>query len=135
MEAKEGEGFLFDKLLVSSFGWGIGGGDHRGNDPNRMLRVNAEKAGMYRFDVNYRRFDYFNSLTTLALNQHTANTEYRQGDFDLTILPNNQKFRTQSGLFAEPKLRACRHDLGLSARRVSGIGLDADGGGRLSNRV
>jgi hypothetical protein len=97
MEAKEGEGFLFDKLMVSSFGWGIGGGDHRGNDPNRLLRVNAEKPGVYRFDVNYRRFDYFNSLTTLALNQHIANTEYRQGDFDLTILPNNQKFRLNLG--------------------------------------
>jgi len=97
MQAKEGEGFLFDKLLVSSFGWGIGGGDHRGNDPNRLLRVNAEEAGVYRFDVNYRRFDYFNSLTNLALNQHTANTEYRQGDFDLVILPNNQKFRLNLG--------------------------------------
>ena len=97
MEAKEGEGVLFDKLMVSSFGWGIGGGDHRGNDPNRLLRVNAEKPGVYRFDVNYRRFDYFNSLTTLALNQHIANTEYRQGDFDLTILPNNQKFRLNLG--------------------------------------
>jgi hypothetical protein len=97
MEAKEGEGFLFDKLMVSSFGWGIGGGDHRGNDPNRLLRVNAEKPGVYRFDVNYRRFDYFNSLTTLALNQHIANTEYRQGDFDLTILPNNPKFRLNLG--------------------------------------
>ncbi|MFY9611529.1 MAG: hypothetical protein WAU45_23320 [Blastocatellia bacterium] len=97
MESKEGEGFLFDKLLVSSFGWGIPGGDHRGNDPNRLLRVNAEKSGVYRFDVNYRRFDYFNSLTNLALNQHTANTEYRQGDFDLVILPNNQKFRLNLG--------------------------------------
>ncbi|HYV06973.1 MAG TPA: hypothetical protein VFB82_20420, partial [Blastocatellia bacterium] len=97
MEAKEGEGFLFDKLMVSSFGWGIGGGDHRGNDPNRLLRVNTEKAGVYRFDVNYRRFDYFNSLTTIALNQHTSNTEYRQGDFDLVVLPNNQKFRLNLG--------------------------------------
>ncbi len=97
MEANEGEGFLFDKLMVSSFGWGIPGGDHRRNDPNRLLRVNVEKAGIYRFDVNYRRFDYFNSLTNLALNQHTSNTEYRQGDFDLVILPNNEKFRLNLG--------------------------------------
>jgi hypothetical protein len=97
MESKEGEGFLFDKLLVSSFGWGIPGGGYRANDPNRLLRVNAEKTGIYRFDVNYRRFDYFNSLTNLALNQHISNTEYRQGDFDLVILPNNQKFRLNLG--------------------------------------
>ena len=97
MEAKEGEGLLFDKLMVSSFGWGIPGGGYRANDPNRLLRVNAEKHGIYRFDVNYRRFDYFNSLTNLALNQHISNTEYRQGDFDLVILPNNQKFRLNLG--------------------------------------
>jgi len=97
MQAKEGEGFLFDKLLVSSYGWGIPGGGYRAEDPNRLLRVNAEKAGVYRFDVNYRRFDYFNSLTNLALNQHISNTEYRQGDFDLTIFPDSQKFRLNLG--------------------------------------
>lgn len=89
VEAKAGEGMLFDKLMVNSFGWG--------NDPNRSLRVNAEKTGAYRFDANYRRFNYFRNLTNIALNQHTSNTERRQGDFDLTVLPANERIRFNLG--------------------------------------
>src|SRR5262249_8154561 len=62
-----GGGPLFDQLMVNTFGWS--------NDPNRYLRVSAEKTKLYKFDANYRRFDYFNSLTNLALNQHISNTE------------------------------------------------------------
>ena len=97
MKSKDGDGLAFDTLSVSSFGWGIGGGSHRGNDPNRALRVNAEKGNAYRFDANYRRFDYFNNLRNFSLNQHTSNTEYRQGDFDLTLLPKNEKLRVNLG--------------------------------------
>lgn len=97
MKAREGEGIAFDSLSISSFGWGLGGGDHRGNDPNRSLRINAEKSKAYRFDANYRRFDYFNNLRNFALNQHTSDTEYRQGDFDLTLMPNNEKLRINLG--------------------------------------
>src|SRR5262249_17618833 len=84
-----GGGPLFDQLMVNTFGWS--------NDPNRYLRVSAEKTKLYKFDANYRRFDYFNSLTNLALNQHISNTEYRQGDFDLTLFPANEKFRLNVG--------------------------------------
>ena len=89
VKSKDNTGPVFDTLMVSSFGWG--------EDPSKYLRVNAEKTGAYRFDANYRRFDYFNSLTNLALNQHVSNTEYRQGDFNLTILPQNEKFRFNLG--------------------------------------
>jgi hypothetical protein len=89
MRSKDNDAPLLDSLMVSSFGWG--------KDPNRYLRVNAEKTGAYRFDVNYRRFDYFNSLTNIALGQHISNTEYRQGDFDLTILPQNEKIKVNLG--------------------------------------
>src|SRR5215471_12400425 len=51
MKSKDNDAPLLDNLLVSSFGWG--------EDPNRYLRVNAEKTKAYRFDANYRRFDYF----------------------------------------------------------------------------
>jgi len=77
MKSKDNNAPVLDALTVSSFGWG--------NDPNKYLRVNAEKTKIYRFDANYRRFDYFNSLSYFALGQHTSNTEYRQGDFDLTV--------------------------------------------------
>jgi len=89
MRSKDNNGPVLDTLMVSSFGWG--------GDPNKYLRVNAEKTKAYRLDANYRRFNYFNSLTNLALSQHTSNTEYRQGDFNLTILPQNEKIKFNLG--------------------------------------
>jgi len=89
MKSKENNGLLFDNLMVNSYGWG--------NDPSRQLRVNVEKTGWYRFDANYRRFDYFNALTNLALGQHTADTENRLGDFDLTLLPQNNRIKFNLG--------------------------------------
>lgn len=89
MRSKDNDGPVLDTLMVSSFGWGT--------DPNKYLRVNAEKTKAYRFDANYRRFDYFNNIYNFALGQHTANTEYRQGDFNLTILPQNEKLKINLG--------------------------------------
>lgn len=89
MKSNGDGGPLFDQLMINSFGWGT--------EPSRYLRISSEKTKFYKFDVNYRRVDYFNSLTNLALNQHIANTEYRQGDFDLTLLPANDEFRVNLG--------------------------------------
>lgn len=89
MKSRDNDGPVLDTLMVSSFGWG--------KDPNKYLRVNAEKTKAYRFDANYRRFDYFNNLYNFALGQHTSNTEYRQGDFNLTILPQNEKLKFNLG--------------------------------------
>ena len=96
MMRSNGEGaFLFDELMINTFGWS--------NDPNRYLRVNATKTDLYKFNAYYRRIDYFNSLTNFAApagipnSQHTANTQYRQGDFDLTLWPAREKFRLNLG--------------------------------------
>jgi hypothetical protein len=93
MKSNNGNGPLFDQLMVNTFGWGT--------DPNRYVRVSTEKATTYKFDASYRRLDYFNSLRNLAaplgVGQHIANTEYRQGDFDLTIFPASDKFRLNLG--------------------------------------
>ena len=93
MRSKENNGMMFDTLMVKTFGWG--------GDPSRYLRVNAEKTKWYRFDGNYRRIDYFNSLTNIALNQHTSNTEHRLGDFDLTLLPQNRRVKFNVGYSLE----------------------------------
>lgn len=95
MRSTGDKGVLFDDLMINTFGWS--------NDPNRYVRVNATKTDLYKFNANYRRIDYFNSLTNFAApagipnGQHTANTEYRQGDFDLTLWPAYQKFRLNLG--------------------------------------
>jgi hypothetical protein len=84
-----GEPKLFDSLLVTSTGWG--------GDPGAYLRVNADKTKYYRFDATVRRVDYFNSLTNLALNQHTSDTQHTMGDFDLTFLPQNERIKFSIG--------------------------------------
>lgn len=87
--SKDNTGLLFDTLRVNTFGVG--------RDPNKYLRIEAEKTKWYRFDMNYRRFEYFNNLTNLALNQHTSDTVRKFGDFNLTILPQNQWIRFNLG--------------------------------------
>jgi hypothetical protein len=89
MKSEGSSGGPFDTLLVNSSGWG--------GDPSGYARINAEKFKWYRFDANVRRFDYFNSLTNLALNQHIRNTRHTMGDFDLTLLPQNDRVKFNLG--------------------------------------
>ena len=95
MKSNGGRGVLFDELMLNTFGWS--------GDPNRHLRLDVNKTDLYKFSANYRRIHYFNSLTNFATpagfpnSQHTADTEYRQGDFDLTLWPASQKFRLNLG--------------------------------------
>ena len=84
-----GEPRLFDSLLVNSSGWG--------GDPGAYLRINADKMKYYRFDATVRRVDYFNNLTNLALGQHTADTQHTLGDFDLSLLPQNEHIKFNVG--------------------------------------
>lgn len=111
MRAKEGKGSLFENLLVTSTGWGA--------DPYSHLRISAEKSKWYRFDANYRRFKYFRFLNNLAnpnwvfspatfslapnpiTGEHGYNTKTQMGDFDLTLLPKNEKIRFNLGFSPE----------------------------------
>ncbi len=87
--SKDGNGKLFDNFRVNALGWG--------GDPNEYLRIQADKNKIYRFDANYREFSYFNNLTNLALNEHLTDTRRKFGDFNLTLLPDNQHFKANFG--------------------------------------
>ena len=111
MKSKDGDGGLFDSLLVTSTGWG--------SDPQGTLRVSAEKPQWYRFDGSYRRFKYFRFLNSFAnpnwvfspanfsvppkefTGEHGNDARMRLGDFDLTILPKNEKIRFSIGYSPE----------------------------------
>ena len=111
MRSKDGKGRLFDTLLVTSSGWGA--------DPNGQLRIQAEKPKWYRFEGSYRRFKYFRFLDNFAnpnwifspttfsrppsqvTGEHGYNTTTQLGDFDLTILPKNDKIRFTVGYSPE----------------------------------
>src|SRR5215510_14009291 len=84
-----GGGVLFDSLLVNSFGWG--------GDPSQFVHALVEKTKIYKFDASYRRISYFNNLSNFALGQHTGDTQYQVGDFDLTLLPQNNRFKLYLG--------------------------------------
>jgi hypothetical protein len=109
--SKSGKGGIFDTLLVTSTGWGA--------DPNGNLRINVEKPKWYRFDGQYRRFQYFRFLNNFAnpnwifspatfsrppnpvTGEHGYNTTTQLGDFDLTLLPKNEKIRFTVGYSPE----------------------------------
>lgn len=89
VRSNDNKGKVFDTFHVQALGWG--------GDPNQFLRVEAEKTKIYRFDMNYREFHYFNNLTNLALNQHTADNSRRFGDFNITLGPQSEKFKVYLG--------------------------------------
>jgi hypothetical protein len=103
MQAKEGRAQLFDNVLVTTTGWG---GDPQGN-----LRFSVEKSSAYRFDGNYRRFKYYRFMNNFAnpffvapslpsnpdTGWHSFNTRQEVGDFDLTLLPKNERLSVKLG--------------------------------------
>lgn len=111
MRSKDGKGGLFDTFLITTTGWG--------GDPNGQLRLSIEKPKWYRFDGTYRRFKYFRFVNNLAnpnwvlspasftvppnpvTGEHGYDTRTQLGDFDLTLLPKNDKIRFNVGYSPE----------------------------------
>ena len=111
IKSKDGNGTLFDSLLVTSTGWGA--------DPNGHMRLSVEKPAWYRFDATQRHFEYFRFLNTFAnpnwvfspatfsrppnpsTGEHGYNTRIYLGDFDLTILPKHERIRFNIGFSPE----------------------------------
>jgi hypothetical protein len=111
LRSREGEGALFETLLVNSTGWGA--------DPQGNIRASVEQPEWYRFDATYRRFKYFRFLNSFAnpnwvfnpanfsvppkltTGEHGADTRVHLGDFDLTLLPKNRHVRFNLGYSPE----------------------------------
>ena len=107
-KSKDGKG-PFDTFLVTSSGWG--------SDPTSNLRMDFENPKWYRFEGSYRRAKYFRYLNNIvnpnwaftgfpvppnpAGGLHNYNTRTEFGDFDLTILPKNEKIRFTVGYSPE----------------------------------
>ncbi|HSL55884.1 MAG TPA: hypothetical protein VK868_15875 [Pyrinomonadaceae bacterium] len=111
LRSSDGKGSLFETFLVNSTGWGA--------DPQGNLRVSVEQPEWYRFDATYRRFKYFRFLNNFAnpnwvfspaqfsvpprltTGEHGYDTRVNLGDFDLTLLPKNQRIRFNVGYSPE----------------------------------
>jgi hypothetical protein len=103
-------GGLVDSLLVTTTGWGA--------DPHGQMRVSAENSRWFRFDGSYRRFKYFRFLNNIVnpnyappsrqaspvTGQHGNDTRQQVGDFDLTLLPKNERVRFNFG-YSPTRLR------------------------------
>ena len=89
LESESGKGKYFDSLLISNSGWG--------SDPTGFTRFNIDKIGVYKFNANVRKVSYFNNLSNHVFGEHTADTRNLTGDFDLSILPQNEKLRFNLG--------------------------------------
>jgi len=111
LRSTAGKGSLFETFLVNSTGWGA--------DPQGNLRASVEQPEWYRFDATYRRFKYFRFLNDFAnpnwvfspanfsvppkitTGEHGYDTRVKLGDFDLTLLPKNERIRFNVGFSPE----------------------------------
>jgi hypothetical protein len=111
LKAKDGKGSFFDTIMVTSSGWG--------GDPHGNLRMSIENPKWYRFDGTYRKFKYFRFVNNLAnpnwvfspanfsvppnpvTGEHGIDARTHLGDFDLNLLPKNDKIRFNIGYSPE----------------------------------
>ena len=111
LKSKNGNGSLFETFLINSTGWGA--------DPQGNVRASVEQPEWYRFDATYRRFEYFRFLNIFAnpnwvfspaqfsrppnpvTGEHGHDTRIHLGDFDLTLLPKNNRIRINFGYSPE----------------------------------
>ena len=88
------EGFLFDNLFLSSFGWG--------GDPENATRMRLSKNKWYNFNLTFRRDQNFwdynllanplnppNAFIQLGDSPHAMATVRRMYDYNLTVLPQS----------------------------------------------
>ena len=83
MNSREGHGRYFDELSLTTQGLG--------NDPYEAATLRIAKNGLYRYDLIWRKNDYFNPglRTGGATSQHLLDTSYTSQDQDLTLFPQS----------------------------------------------
>jgi hypothetical protein len=80
---------LFDRIDVRASNWG--------GDPYETLHVDIRKAGLYRFDADYRSLVYYNNLPSfadpqsiskgIALDEQSFDTRRHLGSYTLDLFP------------------------------------------------
>jgi len=112
INSREGHGGLFDEILLTTQGLG--------NDPYESAVLRIQKNSLYRYDMTWRKQDYYNpALTVAAANSitgvpsvtfagsglpelltsggfHLRDTSRRMQDHDLILLPQSN-FRFRAG--------------------------------------
>ena len=82
INSREGQGRLFDEILLNTQGLG--------NDPYQFTSLRVQKNKLYRYDFQWRENAYFNPALTIANGQHFQNTTRRLQDQTITLLPQSK---------------------------------------------
>ncbi len=103
LNSKDGHGTLFDQVVLTTNGLG--------GDPYESATVRVEKNRVYRYNLYWRKNDYFNpGLTTDGgRGENLLNTSYTMQDHDLTLFPQSK----------------IRFTLGYSHNNQSGAGISS----------
>ena len=88
VNSKDGHGKWFDEIVLSTQGLG--------NDPYESATFRVQKNQLYRYDLLWRRNDYFNPGLTVASGQHLETTTHGWQDHELTLFPQSH-FRVRAG--------------------------------------
>jgi hypothetical protein len=88
VNSKDGRGKWFDEIALTTQGLG--------NDPYESATLRVQKNRWYRYDLLWRRNDYFNPGLTVADGSHLENTTYSWQDHDITLFPQSW-FRVRAG--------------------------------------
>ncbi len=88
VNSKDGHGRWFDEITFATQGLG--------NDPYESATFRVQKNQLYRYDLLWRRNDYFNPGLTVANGQHRETTTHGWQDHDLTLFPQSH-FRLRAG--------------------------------------
>src|SRR5882672_6029617 len=88
VNSKDGKGHWFDEIVLSTQGLG--------NDPYESATFRVQKNKIYRYDLLWRRNDYFNPALTVASGLHEEVTTHKWQDHDLTLFPQSH-FRVRGG--------------------------------------
>ena len=81
---KDGHGRLFDQISLTTLGLG--------NDPYESVNLRVERNHTYRYDMSWRRNDYYNPglVSDGGVSFHLLNTTYGMQDHNLTLFPQSR---------------------------------------------
>lgn len=79
VNSREGQGRLFDEILLNTQGLG--------NDPYQSASLRIQKNKLYRYDLLWRENYYFNPALTISNGQHLMDSTRRLQDHTFTLFP------------------------------------------------
>lgn len=82
VHSKDGQGRFFDTLVLTTQGLG--------NDPYESAVFRIEKNKLFRYDLLWRRNDYYNPALPISFGNHLIDTTHRWQDHDFVFLPQSK---------------------------------------------